>query len=131
MARRGVASPAGPTACVTGEAGDGSGAGFLSAPRRTPTADAGTGRSLQHDSGSRYDAAVMQPFTDLKVWQRSHALALEVYPLTRRLPPDEAAPVDPGAPHSVLLRAVCRRPGARPCLQVGAIPHRRARQAAG
>lgn len=31
----------------------------------------------------------MQRFTELKVWQRSHALALRVYPLTRALPADE------------------------------------------
>lgn len=31
----------------------------------------------------------MQRFTELKVWQRSHALVLKVYHLTRALPPDE------------------------------------------
>ncbi|HUU13017.1 MAG TPA: four helix bundle protein [Terriglobia bacterium] len=31
----------------------------------------------------------MQRFTDLKVWQRSHALALEVYRLTNAFPADE------------------------------------------
>jgi len=31
----------------------------------------------------------MQPFTDLKVWQRSHALVLELYRLTREFPTDE------------------------------------------
>lgn len=31
----------------------------------------------------------MQPFTDLKVWQRSHALALDVYRLTSTFPQDE------------------------------------------
>jgi len=31
----------------------------------------------------------MQRFTDLKVWQRSHSLALRVYRLTKALPADE------------------------------------------
>ena len=31
----------------------------------------------------------MQRFTDLKVWQRSHALALEVYRLTSSFPSEE------------------------------------------
>jgi four helix bundle protein len=31
----------------------------------------------------------MQRFTDLKVWQRSHALALQIHRLTRTLPADE------------------------------------------
>jgi four helix bundle protein len=31
----------------------------------------------------------MQRFTDLKVWQRSHSLALRVYRLTKALPSDE------------------------------------------
>ncbi|HEV2176802.1 MAG TPA: four helix bundle protein [Terriglobia bacterium] len=31
----------------------------------------------------------MQRFTDLKVWQRSHALTLEVYGLSRTFPNDE------------------------------------------
>jgi four helix bundle protein len=31
----------------------------------------------------------MQRFTDLKVWQRSHSLALRVYRLTKALPGDE------------------------------------------
>lgn len=31
----------------------------------------------------------MQRFTNLKVWQRSHALVLEVYRLTRTFPADE------------------------------------------
>jgi len=31
----------------------------------------------------------MQRFTDLKVWQRSHLLALQVYRLTKALPADE------------------------------------------
>jgi four helix bundle protein len=31
----------------------------------------------------------MQRFTDLKVWQRSHALVLPVYRLTKSFPPDE------------------------------------------
>ena len=31
----------------------------------------------------------MQRFTDLKVWQRSHALALEVYRQTKAFPADE------------------------------------------
>jgi four helix bundle protein len=31
----------------------------------------------------------MQPFRDLKVWQRSHALVLKLYPLTAKLPADE------------------------------------------
>lgn len=31
----------------------------------------------------------MQPFTELKVWQRSHALALKIYTLTRDFPADE------------------------------------------
>lgn len=31
----------------------------------------------------------MQRFTDLKVWQRSHALVLELYKLTASFPPDE------------------------------------------
>jgi len=31
----------------------------------------------------------MQRFTDLKVWQRSHALVLKLYPVTRTFPPDE------------------------------------------
>jgi four helix bundle protein len=31
----------------------------------------------------------MQRFTDLKVWQRSHALVLELYPITARFPQDE------------------------------------------
>ncbi len=31
----------------------------------------------------------MQRFTDLKVWQRSHALVLSVYRLARRFPADE------------------------------------------
>jgi len=31
----------------------------------------------------------MQRFTDLKVWQRSHALALRVYQVTKALPSDE------------------------------------------
>jgi four helix bundle protein len=31
----------------------------------------------------------MQPFTDLKVWQRSHALVLQIYALTRQLPAEE------------------------------------------
>lgn len=35
-----------------------------------------------------YDGA-MQPFTELKVWQRSHALVLQLYSLTREFPADE------------------------------------------
>jgi four helix bundle protein len=31
----------------------------------------------------------MQRFTDLKVWQRSHALVLGVFRLTKALPADE------------------------------------------
>ncbi|MHB8654562.1 MAG: four helix bundle protein [Terriglobia bacterium] len=31
----------------------------------------------------------MQRFTDLKVWQRSHALVLQLYRITKSLPPDE------------------------------------------
>jgi four helix bundle protein len=31
----------------------------------------------------------MQPYTDLKVWQRSHALVLQVYRLSSVLPQDE------------------------------------------
>ena len=31
----------------------------------------------------------MQRFTDLKVWERGHALAIEVYRLSGRFPPDE------------------------------------------
>jgi len=31
----------------------------------------------------------MQRFTDLKVWQRSHSLVLEVYRVTARFPEDE------------------------------------------
>jgi four helix bundle protein len=31
----------------------------------------------------------MQPFTELKVWQRSHALVLKLYPLTLAFPSDE------------------------------------------
>src|ERR1035441_10788270 len=31
----------------------------------------------------------MQRFTDLMVWQRSHALVLQVYRLTKSFPPDE------------------------------------------
>ncbi len=31
----------------------------------------------------------VQRFTDLKVWQRSHALVLEVYRLTRQFPDEE------------------------------------------
>jgi four helix bundle protein len=31
----------------------------------------------------------MQRFTDLMVWQRSHALVLDVYRLTKSFPPDE------------------------------------------
>jgi len=31
----------------------------------------------------------MQRFTDLIVWQRSHALVLQVYRLTKSFPPDE------------------------------------------
>ena len=31
----------------------------------------------------------MQRFTELKVWQRSHALALEIYRLSAAFPPDE------------------------------------------
>ena len=31
----------------------------------------------------------MQRFTDLKVWERSHALVLRIYRLTRALPADE------------------------------------------
>jgi four helix bundle protein len=31
----------------------------------------------------------MQPFTDLKVWQRSHALVLQIYALTRVFPAEE------------------------------------------
>ena len=31
----------------------------------------------------------MQRFTDLKVWQRSHALVLRIYPITRTFPADE------------------------------------------
>ena len=31
----------------------------------------------------------MQRFTELKVWQRSHALVLHVYRLTKTFPPDE------------------------------------------
>jgi len=31
----------------------------------------------------------MQRFTELKVWQRSHALVLKLYPLTQSLPADE------------------------------------------
>jgi four helix bundle protein len=33
--------------------------------------------------------AAMQPFTDLKVWQRSHALVLQIYALTREFPAEE------------------------------------------
>jgi four helix bundle protein len=32
---------------------------------------------------------VMQPFTELKVWQRSHALVLQIYRLTGKFPADE------------------------------------------
>jgi four helix bundle protein len=35
-----------------------------------------------------YDEA-MQPFTELKVWQRSHLLVLQLYRLTREFPADE------------------------------------------
>jgi len=31
----------------------------------------------------------MQPFTELKVWQHAHRLALDVYRATRSFPPDE------------------------------------------
>ena len=31
----------------------------------------------------------MQPFTELKVWQRGHALALAIYKLSKQLPDDE------------------------------------------
>jgi four helix bundle protein len=31
----------------------------------------------------------MQPFTELKVWQRSHALVLKIYSLTRDFPAEE------------------------------------------
>jgi four helix bundle protein len=31
----------------------------------------------------------VQRFTELKVWQRSHALVLQVYRLTKTFPPDE------------------------------------------
>jgi four helix bundle protein len=31
----------------------------------------------------------MQPYTELLIWQRSHALALAIYQLTKRLPADE------------------------------------------
>ena len=31
----------------------------------------------------------MQPFTEFKVWQRSHALVLQLYRLTREFPADE------------------------------------------
>lgn len=31
----------------------------------------------------------MQPFTELKVWQRSHALVLKLYPLTLAFPAEE------------------------------------------
>lgn len=31
----------------------------------------------------------MQPFTELKVWQRSHALTLKIYALTRGFPAEE------------------------------------------
>ena len=31
----------------------------------------------------------MQRFTDLKIWQRGHALVLELYRLTTQFPPDE------------------------------------------
>jgi len=31
----------------------------------------------------------MQPFTELKVWQRSHALVLEIYRLSRDFPAEE------------------------------------------
>jgi four helix bundle protein len=31
----------------------------------------------------------MQRFTELKVWQRSHALVLQVYKLTKSFPPEE------------------------------------------
>jgi len=31
----------------------------------------------------------MQPFTELKVWQRSHALVLKIYSLTRDFPDEE------------------------------------------
>jgi four helix bundle protein len=31
----------------------------------------------------------MQPFTDLKVWQRSHALVLKIYTLTSDFPAEE------------------------------------------
>ena len=31
----------------------------------------------------------MQRFTNLKVWQRSHALVLQIYELSRAFPPDE------------------------------------------
>ena len=31
----------------------------------------------------------MQRFQDLKVWQRSHALALDIYRLTAKFPPEE------------------------------------------
>lgn len=31
----------------------------------------------------------MQRFTELKIWQQSHALVLEIYPLTARFPTDE------------------------------------------
>jgi len=31
----------------------------------------------------------MQPFSDLKIWQRSHKLTLEIYRLTASFPADE------------------------------------------
>jgi four helix bundle protein len=31
----------------------------------------------------------MQRFTDLKVWQKAHALVLEIYALTKAFPPEE------------------------------------------
>jgi four helix bundle protein len=40
-------------------------------------------------SGARAQEPVVQRFTDLKVWQRSHALVLEIYRVTAAFPADE------------------------------------------
>ena len=53
----------------------------------------------------------MQRFTDLKVWQRSHALALEIYRVTAAFPEDERFGLGLPAPagRGLLCRATSRR----------------------
>ncbi len=46
-------------------------------------------KTCSHPTRSEATGAALQRFTDLKVWQRSHALVLQIYRLTTGFPDDE------------------------------------------